>query len=120
MQRPEVRVIETQSEQTIPIDLEQSEVEKLLAKYGHKSQYNKSFDNDPNQNLTFDEMIIRQEQKEKDERSRMQQLRNGAKPVSFNNEDLGYSETKYTDIDIDDQNKFGIKIQIVSDMKLPK
>lgn len=120
MNRPEVRLIQSQEIQTTQVDLPQSEVDALLAKYGHKSQKYVADvpTQDLNQNLTFDEMIRRQEEKENQQRLKMQRLRDGAKPASFDPYNMSYSETKYTTLD--DNNSLGIKVQIVSDMKIPK
>jgi len=122
MNRPEVRLVQSQEVQTTQVDLPQSEVEALLAKYGHKNQ--KYVADSPiqqqSQNLTFDEMVRQQEEKDNQKRLKAQRLRDGAKPTSFDAYNMNYSETKYTSLEIDSSNQFGMRIEIVSDMKIPK
>lgn len=114
--KAEVRIVQSQSEEIKPANLNQYEIDELLSKYGQKSQYVKS-DINPNQGLTFDQMVIQQEAKIRNEEMKINQMRNGARPISFDPNNIGYSETKYSDYDEDN---LGIKVQIVSDMKIPK
>ena len=122
MIRPEVRIVQNQEVETKPVDVSQSEADALLAKYGYKQQYanTQTTIQDPNANLTFDEMIHRQEAKDAEQRARLERQRNGAQPVSFDPYNMNYSETKYTNLEVDNTNTFGIKVQIVSDMNIPK
>jgi hypothetical protein len=114
MIRPEVRIVQNQEVETKPVDVSQSEADAILAKYGYKQQYAnpQTTIQDPNANLTFDEMIRRQESKDAEQRARLERQRNGAQPVSF--------DPKYTNLEVDNTNTFGIKVQIVSDMNIPK
>jgi hypothetical protein len=122
MIRPEVRIVQSQEVETTETNVSQSEADALLAKYGYKQQYASPQTElqDPNANLTFDEMIRRQEAQEAESRARLERQRNGAQPVSFDPYNMNYSETKYTNLEVDNTNTFGIKVQIVSDMKIPK
>jgi len=65
-------------------------------------------------------MARRQEAKEAEQRARLERQRNGAQPVSFDPYSMNYSETKYSTIESDNESTFGIKVQIVSDMKIPR
>lgn len=122
MIRPEVRVVQSQEIETKQVEVSQSEADALLAKYGYKQQYvaPEQTYQDPNANLSFDEMVRRQEAKDAEQRARMGRQRNGVKPVSFDPYNMNYSETKYTNLEVDNTNSFGIKVQIVSDMNIPK
>ena len=122
MNRPDVRIVQSQEVETKSIDVSGTEADALLAKYGYKQQYVPSNQSqvDPNSSLTFEEMTRRQEAKEAEQRARFERQRNGAQPVSFDPYNMNYSETKYTNLEVDDTNSFGIKVQIVSDMKIPR
>ena len=122
MNKPEVRIIQPQQEEIRQADVSQSEADYLLSKYGYKttniSDEQPTFN--PNQDLTFEQMMELQQKKEQSERTQrqmnIQNQLNAPKPITFDN--VGYSETKWSDIEIDSDNKFGIKIQIVTDMKI--
>lgn len=123
MYRPEVRIIQNQEVESHEKEVSQSEMNELLAKYGYSSGYTGDRNQqpvNPNQNLTFEEMMAREEQKENQRLERERQLRNGPKPVSFDPNNIGYSETKYSSMEVDDWNSLGIKVEIVSDMKIPR
>ena len=120
MQRPEIRIIQNQEEQTAPANIDSWEVEQLLRKYGHQPQQFSTRE-EPQQpidnGLTFEQMIAQQESKLKEEELRRQQRMNGPKPSTFDGS-RGYdSEIKYTS---DDDTGFGFKIEITTDMKIPK
>ena len=119
MQRPEIRIIQNQEEQTAPANIDSWEAEQLLRKYGHQPQQfstreePKHIDN----GLTFEQMVAQQESKLKEEELRKQQRMNGPRPSTFDGS-RGYdSEIKYTS---DDDTGFGFKIEITTDMKIPK
>jgi uncharacterized protein YpuA (DUF1002 family) len=119
MQRPIVNIVDNQKEVTTNPDVSQSDIDYLLSKYGY-SQKNTILDpvttyTNPE---TFEEMISRQEmEKKRIEEDRYKRI-NGPKAVSFDSNNINYSETKWSDLDIDDVNKIGIKIQVVTDMKI--
>ena len=119
MQRPEIRIIQNQEEQTKPAHIDSWEAEQLLRKYGHQPQQfstreeSQQIDN----GLTFEQMVAQEESKRKEEELRKQQRMNGPKPTTFDGS-RGYdSEVKYSS---DDDTGFGFKIEITTDMKLPK
>ena len=120
MERPQVRMIEPQSEETKPANIPSWEAEQLLRKYGHQPQQFSTREepvSNPNQNLTFEQMVAQQESKLKEEELRKQQRMNGPKPSTFDGS-RGYdSEVKYTS---DEDTGFGFKIEITTDMKIPK
>lgn len=114
MIRPEVRIIEPQQEEIKPADISQYEKDMLLAKYGHKPQpiYQQPVNNN---NLSFEELCRQEEQKVAEEKYRRQQQLCGPKPITFggnyhSNETYG-SET---------QTGLNFKINVVSDMPIPK
>ena len=124
--RPEVRLIEPQSEQSAPANIPSWEAEQLLRKYGYDNQ---QFTNrpqqiqepttvDPNANLTFEEMIAQEEarQREEAERQRLrQQQQMGPKPMTFNSQNGYESEVRYSSDD-----GFSFKVEITTDMQLPR
>jgi len=126
MHRPEVRLIEPQSEQSAPANIPSWEAEQLLRKYGYDNQ---QFTNrpqqiqeptkvDPNANLTFEEMIAQEEarQREEAERQRLrQQQQMGPKPMTFNGQNGYESEVRYSSDD-----GFSFKVEITTDMQLPR
>ena len=99
MNRPEVRIIQNQEEQTQPANIDSWEAEQV--------------DN----GLTFEQMVAQEESRLKEEEMRRRARMNGPKPTTFDG-NRGYdSEVKYSS---DDDTGFGFKIEITTDMKLPK
>lgn len=120
MVKPEVRIIEPQQEESVDVNVSQSERDYLLAKYGYKS--NDSVESDivnynPDANLSFEEMIMKEEQKFKEKIQRERQKNNLPNPYSFERDRINYYENKYSDLDIQGSN-YGISVQIVSDMPI--
>ena len=121
MQRPEVRLIQGQQVETNENpNIDNWEAEQLLRKYGYQgTQYSThqepsaSVDN----GLTFEQMIAQEESRIKGEEMRRQQQMNGPKPISFDGSNGYHTETKYGS---DDDSGYGFKIQITSDMPIPK
>jgi hypothetical protein len=120
MERPQVRMIEPQSEETTPANIPSWEAEQLLRKYGHQPEQYTTRPNEvqPQQNnLTFEEMIAQEESKQRADQMRRQQSIGGPKPMTFSG-DNGYdSEVRYTS---DSDSGFGFKIEITTDMQLPR
>jgi hypothetical protein len=115
MQKPEVRVIQAQSEEVKPADVTSSEAEYLLYKYGFKKEpVQQPVQQNPNSELTFDQLMEIERRREMDNKKR-----NNQNQQQRRNNGL-YTETKWKDVELDDNNTFGIKIEIVSDMKIPK
>ena len=86
MNKPEVRIIQNQEEQTQPANIDSWEAEQLLRKYGHQPQQFSTREekvSNPNQNLTFEQMVAQNEAKLKEEELRRQQRMNGPKPSTY-------------------------------------
>jgi hypothetical protein len=120
MERPQVTLIEPQSEETKPANIPSWEAEQLLRKYGHQPEQFTTRQVDPPPTppgLTFEEMIAQQEAEERNNQMRRQQQMNGPQPKTFDGT-RGYdSEVRYTS---DDDSGFGFKIEITTDMQLPR
>jgi len=122
MNRPEVRIIQTQEEQTQPANIDSWEAEQLLRKYGHQPQQFSTRENEqpvhnPDMDITFEEMVARHEAKQREEEQRRIARMNGPRPTTFDGSRGYESEVKYSS---DDDTGFGFKIEITTDMKLPK
>lgn len=118
--KPQVNLIQSQTEEINPdLDINNWEVEQLLRKYGHKpEQFSTRIEPTiQTNNLTFEEMIALQEAEDKAIQLRNQQLRTGPKPITFNNNQGYDSEVRYTS---DSESGFGFKIEITTDMQLPR
>ena len=120
MERPIVNRIETQQEEIkTNTDVSQSEINQLLSKYGYSREYTKPIQNsNSNRDLTFEEMIRKEEESQKELREYRDRIRKDINPRTFNNKDVYYSEEKYTNIDLGNGQEFGIKINITSDRKI--
>lgn len=121
MQRPEVRVIQDQDIQiNSNPQIDNWEAEQLMRKYGYQNtQYSSNQETPVQQDngLTFEQMIAQEEARIRDEKMRRQQQLNGPKPISFDGRNGYHTETKYGS---DDDSGYGFKIQITSDMPIPK
>lgn len=121
MQRPEIRIVQNQEEQVQPANIDNWEAEQLLRKYGYKPEEYSTHQpeqHDPvEQGLSFEQMVAQQESKQREEEMRRKSQMNGPRPTTFDGS-RGYdSEVKYSS---DDDTGFGFKIEITTDMKLPK
>lgn len=119
MERPQARIIDQQHVES-EREVTGWEAEQILRKYGHQPQQYSSIPEpeQPHQPaLTFEEMIAQEEAKRKEEMLRKQQRMNGPNPITFNGHNGYDSEVKYTQ---DEDTGFGFKIEISSDMKIPK
>jgi hypothetical protein len=121
MQRPEVRLIQDQQVETNenPNNIDNWEAEQLLRKYGYQNTQYSTHQELPtiDDGLTFDQMIAQEEAKKKNEEMRRLQETNGPKPISFDGRNGYHTETKYGS---DDDSGYGFKIQVTSDMPIPK
>jgi hypothetical protein len=120
MNRPEVRVVQNQQIETNNNpNIDSWEAEQLLRKYGHQSSSNNT--NIPEKNvdngLTFEEMVAQEEMRLKNEKMKRDQQMRGPKPISFDGRNGYYSETTYGS---DSDSGFSFKIEITSDMNIPK
>jgi hypothetical protein len=120
MNRPEIRIIQNQEEQTQPANIDSWEAEQLLRKYGHQPQQFSTREetaSQPSNNLTFEQMVAQEEARLKEEEMRRRARMNGPRPTTFDGS-RGYdSEVKYSS---DEDTGFGFKIEITTDMKIPK
>ena len=121
MQRPEVRVIQ---DQDIQINnnpqIDNWEAEQLMRKYGYQNNQYSSNQETPIQQdngLTFEQMVAQEESRIREEKMRREQQLNGPKPISFDGRGGYHTETRYGS---DDDSGYGFKIQITSDMPIPK
>ena len=121
MQRPEVRLIQGQQVETNENpNIDSWEAEQLLRKYGYQNtQYSTHQEPTPHvdNGLTFEQMLAQEESKRKEDEMRRRQQMNGPKPISFDPNSGYYTETKYGS---DDDSGYGFKIQVTSDMPIPK
>lgn len=119
MNRPEVRIIDQQSEEIKPADISQTEKEALLAKYGYGygsyAQQSVPQYRDPKQDMTFEELCRMEEQKLREQKMRENQKRYGPKPISFDGD--YYSNVNY---DSDPDSGLSFKVTVVSNMEIPK
>jgi hypothetical protein len=117
MQRPDVRIIEPQQEQSSPADVTSSEAAYILAKYGYTSPPQSTTHNTVGNDLTLEEMITQQQRENESQRQIEYQRKYGPKAITFDNNQIRYTNSEFRDLDIDGQN-FGIQIQVVSDMPI--
>ncbi len=122
MEKPKVNLIEDQKIDTTITDVTGYEAEQLLRKYGYQPQQFSTREEsqqptNPNVNLTFEEMVAQEELKRKQEEDRRRAQMYGPKPTTFDGRNGYDSEVKYGS---DDDTGFGFKIEITTDMKLPK
>jgi hypothetical protein len=120
MERPQARIVDQQHVES-EREITGWEAEQLLRKYGHQPQHNSSLpiveQPTQDQNLTFEEMLKVEEDKRRDLLLKQQQKINGPKPVTFDGTGCYDSEIKYSQ---DEDSGFGFKVEITSDMKIPK
>lgn len=120
MNRPEVRVVQNQQIETNDNpNIDSWEAEQLLRKYGYQSSSNST--NIPETNvdngLSFEEMVAQEEMRLKNEKIKREQQMRGPKPISFDGRNGYYSETTYGS---DSDSGFSFKIEVTSDMNIPK
>ena len=122
MQRPEVRIVQGQEEQiNNNPQIDSWEAEQLMRKYGYEntsySTNEPMSESKPMNELTFEEMIRQAEEQEIYDRLRREQQMNGTKPISFDGRNGYHTQTTY---ETDSDTGFGFKIEITSDMNIPK
>ena len=113
MNKPEVRIVQDQQEEIKPADISQNEAEMLLAKYGYASQPQSYQQPSQDNGLSFEEMIRQEELKNQQRLQEQMRKMNGPKPYTF-----GGNYDADTVYGTDDG--FTFKVNIVSDMPLPK
>lgn len=114
MIRPDVRIVQAQHEEIRDAQIDSWEAEQLLRKYGHQTQRNES---PPvqDQGLTFEEMVAREESRIASEKAR--RTTGQHRPSTFDGSGGYHSETRYGQ---DDESGYNFKIQITTDMQIPK
>jgi hypothetical protein len=121
MNRPEVRVIQDQDIQiNSNPQIDNWEAEQLMRKYGYQNtQYSTNQETPTQQNngLTFEQMVAQEEAIIREDKMRREQQLKGPKPISFDGRGGYHTETKYGS---DDDSGYGFKIEITSDMPIPK
>jgi len=118
MQKPEVRIIEPQFEETKEANVSNAERNYLLSKYGFTSpNQQENYVSTENVGLSFEEMIQQEEIRLAEERRRNYERMNRPVPHSFDPDRMNYYENKYSDLDVGGGN-YGIQIQIMSDMPI--
>lgn len=121
MQRPEVRIVQGQEEHiNNNPQIDSWEAEQLMRKYGYQNtSYSSNEQPQPVEQpeLTFEEMVRQAEEKEIYDRLRKEQQVNGPKPISFDGRNGYHTQTTY---ETDSDTGFGFKIEITSDMNIPK
>lgn len=118
MQKLEIKIIDNQEENIKDVDLNSYEAQQLLMKYNlsNQQQYSTNVVETPiNNGLTFEEMVKIEEDKRKAEENRLNHLRNGQTPITFDGNNGYNTETKLSSTD----DGFSFKIHIVSDMNIP-
>ena len=115
MNKPIVKIIDSQKETLTNSDLNQTEVEQLLQKYGYKSPEPKNVVQ-KDDGLTFDDLCRIKENEENRKREELSRRINGPKAITFDNRNVNYSETRYSNMEVDN-GKLNLKIEIVTDMK---
>jgi hypothetical protein len=126
MIKPEVRFIEVQSEtKNSEVNINSLEAQQLMMKYKIDSLnsapplYNESPINDPNRELTFDQMVAIEENKAKVIKQQADYIRqqelNRPQTYSFDSRNINYQDTQFRNID---DSGYGIQVQVVSDMPI--
>lgn len=118
MRRPDVRIVQPQQDsEPQEVNLSSAEVYALMSKYGVPQESAPQINpiQDPNRDLTFDEMIAMEEAKLKAERYRAEMERNKPTPYSFDRKDVNYYDTKYKSIE---DSNFGIEVKVVSNIPI--
>jgi hypothetical protein len=115
MNRPEVRIIQDQQEEIKPADISQNERDMILARYGYPTQQTNYLEQPVDSGLTFEEMIRQEELKNQQRLQEQLKKANGPKPYTF-----GGNYDTDTIYGTDGDSGFTFKVNIVSDMPIPK
>ena len=123
MNRPEVRIVEPQQySEPQQVNISSAEAYALIAKYGvNPTQPNIQYPVQTDQNLTFDEMIAMEEQKNKsiNQQKEMERMRemNKPTPYSFDRGSVRHHDTQYKSIE---DTNIGIEVKVVTNMDINK
>lgn len=114
MERPQAIIIDRQQVES-EREVTGWEAEQILRKYGHTQQYSSIPDIQQPESppLTFEELLAQEEAKD----LKRQQRLNSPNPITFSGKKGYDSEIKYS---TDEDTGFGFKIEVSSDMKIPK
>ena len=117
--KPEVKIIQDQqTEINESPQISSWEAEQLMRKYGYSNPTDtQNTIEKEEQGLTFEEMIAREEAKLRNERVQNTNKSKSTGPVSFDGRGGFYTETRYG---ADDESGYGFKVQVTSDMPIPK
>lgn len=120
MERPVVRQVDAQHVES-EREITGWEAEELLRKYAGDQYFSTRTEEqpveNPDNNLSFEEMVRREEEKRKSEEQKRLAQQRGPKPSTFDGSRGYESEVKYGS---DEDTGFGFKIEITTDMKLPR
>lgn len=117
--RAQVRIIDQQTDEVRPADIQEWEKEQLLRKYGYKPQSDtytqtQHAPNDPKGDMSYAELCRLEDQRIERERQEKIRKMNAPRPATFGGD---YdSNTSYSQ----DDSGFAFKVDIVSDMKIPR
>lgn len=116
--RAQVRVIDQQSDEVKPADIQEWEKEQLLRKYGYTqdqpTQPTHQTKRDPKGDMSYEELCRMEDQRYERERQERIRKMNAPRPTTFGgnyDSNVSYSQ---------DESGFAFKVDIVSDMKIPK
>ena len=122
MERPEVRIVEPQIEETSPRNISDWERNQLLVKYGYHNSLEQNFplpsyDFDQTRDLSYAELMRLEDLKvqREIERKRLEMI-NRPNPFTFDVDQVKYSETRWSN---SDDSNIGFEVRVVSDMKIP-
>ena len=128
MNKPTVRIIQNQQEETKSVKVSEEEARELLLKYSllnNRSEIPEpkiiSTESDVSNNLTFEEMVSINKRRDEDRRKNEQlnkiRKSNEPSPITFGKNRVSHAETKYIS---DGDTGLDMKINIVTDMKFGK
>lgn len=115
--RAQVRIIDQQSDEVKPADIQEWEKEQLLRKYGFTQEQPKHQPNqyrDPKGDMSYEKLCRIEDQRYERERQERIRKMNAPRPTTFGGDydsNVSYSQ---------DESGFAFKVDIVSDMKIPK
>lgn len=113
MNKPEVKIIETQSEEIKDVNISNYERDMLLNKYGYSNSNSVEYSDSTNNSndLSFEDMCRQEEERIRREKYQQSINNNQPKPITFDSKNY-QSENIYRD----DESGFSYKITIVSNI----
>src|SRR5574343_49040 len=118
MERPQIRVVKSQETESKEVSVDSYEAQQLLWKYGHSIKEPEINQVEPTQDngMTFEEMVKIEQKKRELESIKKMKKDYGPKPITFSDSNYS-SDVKYGQ---DDESGINFRIEITTDMKLPK